>query len=70
MADVVAPGNLAQWLAPFAAADRLALLVRGELRLAPHLHAARLGSLPALACARPDKVPLELGDMRCTAYRR
>jgi vitamin B12 transporter len=52
--------DLPDWLARIAALDRLRLLVRGQLRLAPHLHAARLGPLPAFSSARPDEVTLEL----------
>src|SRR3954463_1230431 len=36
--------------------------MRGELWLAPEMHAARPGPLPAFACARPDQLPPELGE--------
>jgi len=44
------------------AGQRLSLLMRGELWLAPEMHAARPGPLPAVARARPDQLPLELGE--------
>ena len=63
MAHVVAGGDLAQrFVATVAALDRLALLVRGELRLAAQLHAARHGARPAFAGARADQLALELGQ--------
>jgi hypothetical protein len=37
-----------------ASADRLALLVRGQLWFAAELEAARLGPLPPFACAGTD----------------
>jgi hypothetical protein len=43
-----------------AALDRLALLVVGEFRLAPHFHALRLGAFAPLAGAAADQFPLEL----------
>ena len=59
--DIEAARNVTHgFVAAIPPPDRLALLVRGELRLAPHLHATSLGPLAALACARPDKVTLEL----------
>ena len=58
--DVVAAGDVADRLAVLPAFDRLLLLMRGELRLAAKPHAARLSSLAAFRCARPDKIPLEL----------
>src|SRR4051812_15086744 len=55
------------------------LLMRGELRLAPQMHAPRPGPLPTFPCARPDQVTLELGEttqdgqhepaMRCRRIR-
>ena len=52
-ADVVAPADLGQrFPATLPALDRLALLVRGELRLASELHAVRHGARAALAGAR------------------
>ena len=45
---VIAAANLRK----IAAFDRLARLVIGELGLAPHLHAARLGAFAAFAGAR------------------
>ena len=53
--DVVAAGNVADRLAvDVAAADRFALLVLGQFRLATELDAARLGPLAAFAGARAD----------------
>jgi hypothetical protein len=52
--------HLPQGLAAFLAAKNFLPLVRGEFGLAAHLHAARLRPLAALACARLDKVALEL----------
>jgi hypothetical protein len=47
-ADIVAAPYRAQSFAvAVAALDRLALLVVGEFRLAPHLHALRLGAFAA-----------------------
>jgi hypothetical protein len=59
---VVGAGDLGQGLASLSAGQRLSLLMRGELWLAPEMHAARPGPLPALARARPDQLPLELGE--------
>src|SRR4051794_31458385 len=36
--------------------------MRGELGLAPEMHASRPGPLPALPRARPDQFPLDLGQ--------
>ena len=36
--------------------------MRGELGLAPEMHAARPGPLPALSRARPNQFTLELGE--------
>jgi hypothetical protein len=45
MADVVAAGDLAHWLAvAVAAADRLALLVLGQFRFAAELDTVRLSA--------------------------
>jgi len=60
-ANCVAPRNLPHGFACVAAADRLALLVVGEFRLAPHLDAVRLGSLAAFAGAGADQFAFELG---------
>ena len=60
MVNVEAAGNLAHRLAAVAPLDRLALLVRGELRLAAHFHVTRFGTLAAFACACPDQVAIEL----------
>jgi hypothetical protein len=58
--NIEGPGNLAHRLAlDVAPPDRLAYLVGGEFRLAPHLHAPRLGAFPALARAGADQVALE-----------
>jgi uncharacterized repeat protein (TIGR03803 family) len=46
---------------PVAALDRLADLMRGQLRLPSHFHAAFLGAFPALAGAGADQIALELG---------
>jgi hypothetical protein len=51
---VEAFGDVAHRLARIAALDRLRFLVRGELRLAPHLHAPRLRPLSAFSGARPN----------------
>jgi hypothetical protein len=59
MTDVVAAGDLAHWLAVgVAAAERLALLVFGQFRLAPELDAARFGAGGAGA----DQLFLKLGQ--------
>src|SRR3954470_14686871 len=57
----VGAGDLGQELARVTTGQHLSLLMRGELWLAPEMHAARPGPLPAFACARPDQLPLELG---------
>jgi hypothetical protein len=44
-------GDVGKRLAPIPAFDRLAPLVRGELRFPSHFHAARLRPLTDLACA-------------------
>lgn len=63
MRDVVAAGNLADSLAVLvAAADRLALLVVGQLRFAAELDVARLGPLAAFASAGADQIALHLGE--------
>jgi len=67
VADVVAARDLHQRLAVVAPLDRFGPLVRGELRLAAHLQAARLRPCPAFPGGRPDEVALELCVMRCTA---
>jgi len=67
MADVVAAGNLHQRLSLISPLDRLGLLVRGELRLAPHLHAARLRPRSAFARAAADQVAFKLCIMRSSA---
>ena len=41
--------------------QRLALLVRGELRRAAHMDAARLGAFAAFAGPGADQLALELG---------
>jgi len=52
---VVTAANRGQrLLAMIAALDRFALLVIGELRFAPHLHAVRLGAFAAFAGAGAD----------------
>jgi hypothetical protein len=52
---VVTAANLRKRLfAMIAPLDRLALLVVGEFRLAPHLHALRLGAFAAFAGAGAD----------------
>src|SRR2546425_2415783 len=61
-ADIVGAGDLPHPLATGAALKGLALLVRGELRAASQLHAARLGAGAALAGAGFDQVALELGQ--------
>jgi len=61
VADVVVAGNHAHRLTvAVAAADRLALLVFGQFRLAAKLEAARLGALAPLAGACADQLSLEL----------
>ena len=64
MVDIEAAGDLPHRLAIIAPPHCLALLVRGELRLAAHFHAARLGPLATFAGARPDKVAFELCEAR------
>src|SRR3954465_8419664 len=59
---VVGAGDLGQGLASLSAGQRLSLLMRGELWLAPEMHAPRPGPLPALSRARPDQFTLELGE--------
>ncbi len=60
-ADVVGAANLGQgFLAPVAALDRFALLVRGELRRTAHFHATGHGSRPAFTCPRADKIAFKL----------
>src|SRR4051812_42768025 len=49
-------------LARVTAGQRLSLLMRGELWLAPEMHASRPGPLPAFPRARPDQFTLELGQ--------
>ena len=56
--DVEAARDLTHRLAAVAPFHRFAPLVRGELRLAVHFHAARLGSLAVFASAYPYKVAL------------
>jgi hypothetical protein len=59
--DIIATGDLAHRLAQLVtAANRLPLLMLGQLRPAAHLDAARFRPLAALASARPDKVALKL----------
>ena len=60
MMDVEAARNLTHCFASIPALDCLGPLMRSGLWLGPHLDAARLGSLAALACACPDKIPFEL----------
>jgi len=63
VADVVAAGDLAHWLAvATAAADRLALLVFRQFRFAAQLDAACLGAFASFTGAGADQVPLELGQ--------
>lgn len=53
MANVVAAGDLAHGFAvTVAAADRLALLVVGQFRLAPEPDAARLGAFASFGSER------------------
>src|SRR3954447_7244243 len=59
---VVGAGDLGQGRARGTAGQRLSLLMRGELWLAPEMHAARPGPLPAFPRARPDQFTLELGE--------
>jgi hypothetical protein len=67
--DVEAFDDVAHRLARIAALDRLRLLVRGELRLAPHLHAPRLRPLSAFSGARPNFVAGSLGSFTITKSR-
>jgi hypothetical protein len=63
-ADVVAAGDLPQrFLAMVAALDRLALLVRCQLRLWAELDATSHSPRLALACPRTDESPLELDKL-------
>ena len=58
--DIVAAANLGKrLLATVAAFDRLVFLVRGKLRLPPHLDTVRLGAGAAFAGAGADQVALE-----------
>src|SRR3954447_1967757 len=58
----VGAGDLGQGLARVTTGQRLSLLMRGELGLAPEMHAPRPGPLPAFAGARSDQLTLELGE--------
>jgi hypothetical protein len=62
VADVKAAGDLAHRLAAVPARERFALLVRGQFRFAPQLHAARLGAGSTFGSAAADQLPLELGQ--------
>src|SRR5262245_376795 len=60
--DVVCASDVHQRLAGRTASERLAPLLRGELRLAPELHSARLSALPSFGSARPDQIALHIGE--------
>jgi hypothetical protein len=53
--------NLAYRLTRCAALDRLSLLMLGELRFAPDLHAARFGAFAPLAFMGADQLALDFG---------
>jgi hypothetical protein len=57
MADVVAAGDLADWLAvTVAAADRLVLLVLGQFGFATELDASRFGALASFTGSGADQI--------------
>src|SRR5450755_3679234 len=60
VADVVAAGNVGEGFAVRPPCARFPLLVRGELKFPPHLHAPSFRSLAPLACPGADKLSLEL----------
>ena len=62
VAHIVAARDLAHRLARVAAADGLALLMVGELRLAAHANAAFFGAGAALAGAGADQLTFELSQ--------
>ena len=63
MRNIIGARDLAHWLAQLITpSDRLALLVVGQLRLAPKLDTAILGAGPSLGGACADKLFLELGQ--------
>jgi hypothetical protein len=61
-ADMVAAADLGQRLALLSAFDRLALLVRPELRRSAHPLPSCHGPCPPLSGARADELALELGE--------
>src|SRR5439155_6075522 len=62
MAHVIGTGNLAHRLALLTSAERLAPLVRGELGLTAHLHAARPCAGAPFAGPGLNQLALELGQ--------
>ena len=62
MPNVVAPGDLRQGLARFAAGQSFTTLMSRKARLPAKLHAPGLGALPPLIGPRQDEVPLEFGE--------